>query len=129
MLVDIERARALIVSLKNQGIQIALDDFGTGYSSLVLLRDLPIDKLKIDRSFIGAIDADTSASTVIVDAVLGLAKAMSLAVTAEGIETETVANLLRSRGCQYGQGYLFGAATPAPVFEIDGLKRIGSQAA
>lgn len=105
-----DKVRTMMLSLKNLGVRIALDDFGTGYSSLLLLRDLPLDKVKIDRSFVNGMAASGGADSKIVDAILGMAQALNLVVTAEGIETAEAANLLRERGCQYGQGYFFGAA-------------------
>lgn len=113
MIGDTERARTLLLSLRNLGVRIALDDFGTGYSSLVLLRDLPIDKIKIDRSFVSGLGVNANAT--IVDAILAMATALNLVVTAEGIEDATTAALLHDRGCQYGQGYLFGRATASPA--------------
>jgi|CXWL01.1.fsa_nt_gi diguanylate cyclase (GGDEF)-like protein/PAS domain S-box-containing protein len=128
MLGDIERVRALLFSLKNQGVHIALDDFGTGYSSLVLLRDLPLDKVKIDQSFVRGLA--NQANCTIIDAVLGMVAALKLDVTAEGIETEAIAGVLYAKGCQYGQGYYFGkpqqslAATAAvEAGEVSGVPR------
>jgi EAL domain-containing protein (putative c-di-GMP-specific phosphodiesterase class I) len=110
MIADADMARATLLSLKNQGVRIALDDFGTGYSSLVLLRDLPIDKVKIDRSFVSHVIDGDGPDGKIIDAILGMAQALKLSVTAEGIETEAAAQALREKGCQFGQGYLFSAA-------------------
>jgi len=103
------------MSLKNQGVKIALDDFGTGYSSLFLLRALPIDKLKIDRSFVGTLITDRENATI-VGALVGLGKALGLQVTAEGVEDEATANMLRAMGCEFAQGYLFGAAIETPTY-------------
>jgi diguanylate cyclase (GGDEF)-like protein/PAS domain S-box-containing protein len=123
---DSDKARAMLLSLKAQGVRVALDDFGTGYSSLLVLRDLPIDKLKIDRSFVSGLAAHGRADTKIIDAVLGMAEALGLEVTAEGVETAEVAEFLRRKGCQTAQGYLYGAARPdfAPALE---LKQTGSR--
>ena len=115
MLGDIDRVAPLFLSLKNQGVKLALDDFGTGYSSLLLLRDLPIDKLKIDKSFVSDMNVNDPASTVIVDSILNMAKPMGLVVTAEGIERADTALYLRRVGCDFGQGYLFGP--PQSVIE------------
>jgi diguanylate cyclase (GGDEF)-like protein/PAS domain S-box-containing protein len=112
MISNTESVRATMLSLKNLGVRIALDDFGTGYSSLLLLRDLPLDKLKIDRSFVTGLAAGCGPETKIIDAILGMAQALGLVVTAEGVETEAAAAALRQRGCQSGQGFLFGAAAP-----------------
>lgn len=110
---DMDRAKASLLSLRNQGVRIALDDFGTGFSSLSLLRELPLDAVKIDRSFVSPMLQDASAATI-VHAVLSLGKAMKFDVIAEGIETAGAATALRESGCGYGQGYLFGAAAPRP---------------
>ena len=108
LIVDADNARRTIESLKNQGIKIALDDFGTGYSSMHHLRMLPFDKIKIDSSFVRAIDSDADALKI-VRAILGLAASFDLPVVAEGIESEAVAARLEALGCAYGQGYLIGA--------------------
>jgi EAL domain-containing protein (putative c-di-GMP-specific phosphodiesterase class I) len=116
LIVDSESARTLLLSLKNQGVKIALDDFGTGYSSLLMLRDLPIDKLKIDRSFVSALGENGAADVKIVEAIIRMAAALDLTITAEGIESEAAAKLLGDLHCDYGQGFLFGAARPG--FEL-----------
>jgi diguanylate cyclase (GGDEF)-like protein len=115
MIGDIQRAKSSLMSLKNQGVKVALDDFGTGYSSLFLLRALPIDKLKIDRSFVGTLIADRENATI-VGALVGLGKALGLQVTAEGVEDEATADVLRAMGCEFAQGYLFGAAIELPSY-------------
>jgi EAL domain-containing protein (putative c-di-GMP-specific phosphodiesterase class I) len=115
MIGDIQRAKSSLMSLKNQGVKVALDDFGTGYSSLFLLRALPIDKLKIDRSFVATLTADRENATI-VGALVGLGKALGLQVTAEGVEDEATADALRAMGCQFAQGYLFGAAIELPSY-------------
>lgn len=104
---DLETVRSVILSLKNQGVRIALDDFGTGYSSLQHLRDLPIDKLKIDRSFVQNARSDAE-SVSIIAAIIGLAGTLGLKVTAEGIETAENRDWLREMGCTLGQGFLYG---------------------
>jgi EAL domain-containing protein (putative c-di-GMP-specific phosphodiesterase class I) len=115
MIGDVARAKSALLSLKNQGVQIALDDFGTGYSSLFLLRELPIDKLKIDRSFVARILSDRENATI-VGALVGLGKALGLKVTAEGVEDEATAEALRAMGCEFAQGYLYGAAAELPSY-------------
>lgn len=124
MIDDLSRAKVSLLSLKNQGVRIALDDFGTGYSSLMLLRELPIDKLKIDRSFVMTLIEDKGAATI-VGALVGLGMALGLEVTAEGVEDEQIAGVLRQMGCQYGQGYLFGKATETPCAELQRLSLAG----
>ncbi len=91
------------------GCKLSLDDFGTGYSSLAYLQKLPIDELKIDRSFVIAMDRDDNAA-VIVRAVVKLAKGLGLAVVAEGVESEETFERLRALGCDQAQGYWFGSA-------------------
>jgi len=104
---DLDAARNVILSLKNQGIRISLDDFGTGYSSLRHLSELPFDKLKIDRSFVRGIETN-SASQSIVRAVTALAHNLGLEVTAEGVETYDNARSVIDSGCDIGQGFLYG---------------------
>jgi diguanylate cyclase (GGDEF)-like protein len=99
-------AEALNV-LHAAGVQIALDDFGTGYASLVHLQQIPVDILKIDRSFIAALDQNDMQTRKIVRSILSLSRALQKDVIAEGIETEAQRNQLRRFGCSLGQGYLF----------------------
>ncbi len=99
--------RTLIVSLKNQGIQVSLDDFGTGYSSLAQLRTLPFDRIKIDRSFVTSLP-DNKENATIVQAITSLGEGLGLPITAEGIETPEVLDELRRFGSFKGQGYLYG---------------------
>ena len=96
-------------SLRRSGIHVSLDDFGTGYSSLSHLRDLQVDTVKIDKSFVERITTD-KAVAAIVTAVISLARSLGLSVVAEGIEKSSQVELLRALGCQYGQGFLFGDA-------------------
>ena len=114
MIGDMQRAKTALLSLKNQGVKIALDDFGTGYSSFYLLRALPIDKLKIDRSFVSSMVTDRE-SAMIVGALVGLGKALGLKITAEGVEDAATAAALAALGCDLVQGYLYGAALAAPA--------------
>jgi len=104
---DVELARDLLGKLKALGVRLALDDFGTGYSSLRHLQLLPIDKLKIDASFVRAMGGDTE-SRKIVAAVIGLSHSLGLLTVAEGVEDESTAALLRDLGCDVGQGWLYG---------------------
>ena len=89
-----------------------MDDFGTGFTSLASLQKLPIDLLKIDQSFVGAMLADGD-SAAIVRAVLSLARALGMETTAEGIDSEDLAEMLTELGCTYGQGFYFAEALPA----------------
>jgi diguanylate cyclase (GGDEF)-like protein len=100
-------ARSIIASLKNQGVRLALDDFGTGYSSLAHLRALPFDRIKIDKSFVMAM-ADDPESIAIVEAITRLGHSLSVPVTAEGVETATIAALLLQLGCNKVQGWHYG---------------------
>jgi len=103
---DVEATIRTLWELKNLGLQIAIDDFGTGYSSLAYLKRLPLDVLKIDRSFISGI-GQSREDSAIVHAIMALAKSLNLTVTGEGIETAEQAALLGKWGCDRGQGYLF----------------------
>jgi diguanylate cyclase (GGDEF)-like protein len=113
LVADFDAARTLLTSLKNLGVRIALDDFGTGYSSLRHLRELPFDVLKIDRSFVHSM-TDSDEAKSIVRTIVHLAKSLRLAVTAEGIETESQAAELRALGCERGQGFLLGRPSACP---------------
>ncbi len=107
-----ERVRSTLVRLKTLGVQIAIDDFGTGYSSLAYLKHFPVDVLKIDRSFVGAL-GQKSEDGAIVRTIVELAKTLGLVVTGEGIETEVQLTSLLAVSCDEGQGYYF--ARPAPA--------------
>ena len=100
-------AQSIVASLKNQGIQVSLDDFGTGYSSLAHLRALPFDRIKIDRSFVTSM-VETADSAAIVSAIVKLGETLNMPVTAEGIETEEIGQMLVEMGCSKGQGWHFG---------------------
>ncbi|EDP58813.1 GGDEF and EAL domain-containing protein [Vibrio sp. AND4] len=112
LLIDPQQAIASLNSLRELGIEISLDDFGTGYSSLSYLKGLPINKLKIDRSFVSDLPGDTD-SNAIVNAIIAMGKSLSLKVIAEGIETEEQAQYLCEHDCVYGQGFLFSAPVRA----------------
>ncbi|WBV44050.1 bifunctional diguanylate cyclase/phosphodiesterase [Pseudoroseomonas cervicalis] len=105
-------AQRILQTLRGQGIRVALDDFGTGYASLSQLARFSFDAIKIDRSFIRDCLSDER-HMKIVKSVLGLGQGLGIHITAEGVELPAQAELLRSLGCQHGQGYLFGAAMPA----------------
>jgi EAL domain-containing protein (putative c-di-GMP-specific phosphodiesterase class I) len=104
--------------LSSEGIRVAIDDFGTGYSSLEQLRRMPVDIVKVDRSFVSGMAAD-STDREIVAAVVGMGRALKLCVVAEGIETPEQAEALRELGCDIGQGFLY--AKPLPAEEMDEL--------
>ena len=99
---------------RTDGYKIVLDDFGTGYSSLSYLSKYPIDKVKVDKSFVHAMEKDASARAII-QAVVGIANAMSMTVVAEGVETSEQMQLCCDLGCEYGQGYLFGKPVTVDV--------------
>ena len=101
-----ERAGLIFERLKSLGVAIAMDDFGTGFSSLGALQRLPIDVLKVDRSFVTGMTSSRD-SYKIVDAILSLARSLDMQAVAEGVETEAEARMLVGLGCQLGQGYLF----------------------
>jgi EAL domain-containing protein (putative c-di-GMP-specific phosphodiesterase class I) len=103
---DPVRATKVLEALKAFDTRVAMDDFGTGYTSLSYLQRLPIDMLKIDRSFVTGMLADRD-SVAIIRAVLSLADALGMATTAEGIESEELAKALTELGCSQGQGFFF----------------------
>ncbi len=117
-----QRLQADLDELKGMGIRLAIDDFGTGYSSLSYLRELPIDLLKVDKSFVDGIAVSTQ-RLALVEVIVRIAKTLQLTVIAEGIESEVQRDLLVSMGCRYGQGYLM--ATPMPPDEAEELLRVG----
>jgi len=140
---NVGAVRTTVTSLKNQGIRISLDDFGTGYSSLSQLRTLPFDRLKIDRSFVAELAKDPTTHEL-VEAIISLGRGLSLPVTAEGVETPAILEMLRSMGQLKGQGYLYGqpedstttrerlknlnllaGESPAPAAETDRERRAG----
>ena len=104
---DLDLARAIVSSLKNQGIRLALDDFGTGFSSLAHLRALPFDVIKVDRCFVSTLTKDPE-SAAIVSAVSTLASALNVPVTVEGIEDAATHAAVAGLGCAVGQGWYFG---------------------
>lgn len=110
---DPERASKVLGALRDLGVQVAMDDFGTGYTSLASLQRMPIDILKIDRSFVTGMLEDPD-SVAIVRAILSLANALGMETTAEGIESENLARALTDLGCTRGQGFFF-----APPLEPD----------
>jgi EAL domain-containing protein (putative c-di-GMP-specific phosphodiesterase class I)/GGDEF domain-containing protein len=116
LLADDARADEVLAQLRALGVGLAIDDFGVGYSSLAQLRRLPVDELKIDKSFVLAMEEDPGAAAV-VRAAADLGRDLSLDVVAEGVETPAVARRVRELGCQYAQGYLFGRPVPAAECE------------
>ncbi|HEY6924991.1 MAG TPA: EAL domain-containing protein, partial [Steroidobacteraceae bacterium] len=102
--------------LRDEGTQVSIDDFGTGYSSLSRLSKLPVDALKIDRSFTSALARDES-SQAVVSTIVALARAFKLSTVAEGVETTEQLDILRTLGCEQSQGYLHSRPVPGSVFE------------
>jgi EAL domain-containing protein (putative c-di-GMP-specific phosphodiesterase class I) len=118
-----ERMVASLAELSRAGIRIALDDFGTGYSSLAWLHELPVDIVKIDKSFIQSM-AEDHRRAVVVAALLDIADQIGLMVVAEGVETEPQRRMLLDMGCSHGQGWLFGrpVALPEIVWSAPALR-------
>jgi EAL domain-containing protein (putative c-di-GMP-specific phosphodiesterase class I) len=112
---DPERTRIVLNRLHDAGIRLAIDDFGTGYSSLARLRQMPVDVLKIDRTFVRGVDSDPQNASM-VSAMVALASNLGMATIAEGIETPEELRALVERDCQLGQGFLF--SRPVPGGEI-----------
>ena len=113
---DMADAVEKMKTLKNMGLAFSMDDFGTGYSSLLYLRHLPLDQLKIDRSFISEIESNAG-DAAIVQTIIGMARSLGLRVIAEGVEKESQHQFLRLNQCPEYQGFLFGQPVPAAVFE------------
>ena len=114
---NLEQTLVQMASLRDLGVRFAIDDFGTGYSSLSQLRNLPVDCLKIDRSFVQDLEAAGRGSSTLVSGIIGLAHSLQLEVVAEGIETEEQLTLLRGMGCDINQGFLLCKPMPAEQIE------------
>ena len=104
---DLPRARAALEELRAMGVMIAIDDFGTGYSSLSQLQQLPVDEIKIDRSFVTRMETDRQ-DAVLVHSIIDLGRNLGLRVTAEGVETQNVKDVLAELGCDFAQGFHVG---------------------
>lgn len=113
--IDIEAARLTLGEAREAGHSVAIDDFGTGYSSLRHLQDLPLDALKIDKSFVDTIGLDTATSLVTAH-IVEMAQELDLRIVAEGVETQAQLNYLKARGVDYAQGWLFSRPLPATDF-------------
>lgn len=109
------RTLEVLQAIKALGVQVAMDDFGVGYSSLAQLKRLPVDTLKVDRSFIRNLP-DNAQDRAIIEAIVALAKSLNLQITAEGVETEAQARFLRSIDCDQAQGFYFSKPIPAEDF-------------
>jgi EAL domain-containing protein (putative c-di-GMP-specific phosphodiesterase class I) len=119
---DPERTRHVLVSLARRGVRIAIDDFGMGYSSLSRLKDLPVDVVKIDRSFVHDLSNHRSGTTL-VKAIIRLARSLSMTPLAKGIDDEQESAFLWEQGCHLGQGPYFGR--PVTGDEVPGLYQRG----
>lgn len=115
-------AAETVTNVRALGVRVAIDDFGMGHSSLSRLQTFPLDRLKIDRSFVAPLDVHTTHGSI-ADAMFALGKSLGLEVVAEGVETEEHLQALRALGCVIAQGYLLGR--PAPAAEIERLLRAG----
>ncbi|MBI2750063.1 MAG: EAL domain-containing protein [Burkholderiales bacterium] len=113
---DVEDIIEKMTALKKHGVSFSLDDFGTGYSSLAYLKRLPLDQLKIDRSFVRDVLTDTN-DAIIARTIVALGQSLGLNVIAEGVETDAQRNFLASHGCLTYQGYFFSRPIPLPEFE------------
>ena len=116
MSMDLQRTLEILRDLKTLGIHISVDDFGTGYSSLNYLHQLPIDRVKIDKSFISSL-TETSNNDTIVSTIINMAHNLNLTVTAEGAETEDQVKYLQNHHCDEVQGYYYSRPIPAKEFE------------
>jgi len=117
LMADAARAMEVLSRLRSMGVGISIDDFGTGYSSLAYLKRLPVDELKIDKSFVQHMAADDN-DAAIVRSTIGLAHDLGLRVVAEGIEDEATWTLLAELGCDVAQGYF--VSRPLPAAELGG---------
>jgi len=117
---DIDDSARKMNALREIGVRFSLDDFGTGYSSLAYLTQLPLDQLKIDRSFVHNIGIKTT-DAVIVQTIIGMANNLGMEVIAEGVETETQRTFLEQHDCQVCQGYLF--SKPVPIEQFEALQK------
>jgi EAL domain-containing protein (putative c-di-GMP-specific phosphodiesterase class I) len=111
---DPDWAHTVLWDLHARGLRLAIDDFGTGYSSLSRLRSLPVDVLKIDRSFVSEVDRDPQAGKIVA-AFIQLGQGLGMTTLAEGIETEREWRFLTEQGCELGQGDHFGRPVPGEI--------------
>ena len=127
---NVEAAIATLQGLKSLGVSLSVDDFGTGYSSLSYLKDLPIDALKIDRSFVRDIRSGSEAQDgILAQAIISLGHALHLKVIAEGVETDAQLHFLKRHGCDQVQGFLYGEPVPPDQFAqlLERAKRKGKR--
>jgi EAL domain-containing protein (putative c-di-GMP-specific phosphodiesterase class I) len=120
LLTNVAENVAVLNRLGELGVRLSVDDFGTGYSSLAYLKQLPIDTLKIDRTFVRDVEDDPD-DTAIIQAIIAMGHGLNLRVTAEGVETEGQLAALRRLGCDEYQGFLLGKPLPAAEFRANFL--------
>lgn len=113
---NIGEVETTLNKLRELGVRVLLDDFGTGYASLAYLKEFPVDTVKIDRAFIAGIP-DNHEDSAIIDAIAGLTRGLKLSLLAEGVENERQLDVLKSIGCQYGQGYYWSKPLPGSEYE------------
>jgi EAL domain-containing protein (putative c-di-GMP-specific phosphodiesterase class I) len=118
-LVSSPSIRSTLWRLRDLGVRLAVDDFGTGYSSLTSVRELPVDVVKIDRSFVAGLGRRTKDETI-VGTIVDLARSLDMLTIGEGVETADQADVLAELGCELGQGYLFGATRSEPAQRTGG---------
>ena len=111
------RVRHVLTGLSGIGVRLAIDDFGTGYSSLAYLKNLPVDCLKIDKSFVLTMETDSSDATI-VRSTMDLERNLGLEVVAEGVESEAAWTALRAAGCTYAQGYFISKPISAEELNV-----------
>jgi FOG: EAL domain len=119
---DIEQATSVLAALKQAGIFTSLDDFGSGYSSLSYLVRLPIDTLKIDKSFVRAL-VDSEKASAVIRGIVGLARSLGMNTIAEGVECQSQAEELKDAGCDFIQGYLVSRPLDSEAFAEFMLRR------
>jgi EAL domain-containing protein (putative c-di-GMP-specific phosphodiesterase class I) len=112
---DVERTLRILAGLKNMGVRVAIDELGVGYSSLASLLRFPIDTIKIDRTFIREV-GDAAENQALAEAIIDLARSLSLTVVAQGVETQAQADFLREHACDQLQGFYFKRPMPAALF-------------
>jgi EAL domain-containing protein (putative c-di-GMP-specific phosphodiesterase class I) len=120
MMRNVSRAIKVLDAIQSRGIRLAIDDFGTGYSSMSLMKQLPIDTIKIDRSFVRDLPDDTE-DRAIAQAIISMGKALGMTIVAEGVETPEQETFLRNHGCDEMQGFLL--SRPVPPEQLADLLR------
>ncbi len=128
LLSNLSAARATMMILRDMGLTLALDDFGTGFSSLSYLRDLPVDVIKIDRSFVVDL-MDQRSNKTILEGIIGLARGLGVKIVAEGVETEAQLAWLYDKGCRVFQGYYFGKPNPVAITSLGSRLQLPTAAA